>query len=73
VDWALETLPKEVIGRISPKSIEVSYRAEANYGDRVISRSSFSTEGFQSLHQLFREGDEKELARLRVDWVPAGG
>ena len=68
VDWALETLPKAVIGQVSPKAIEVSYRAEANYGDRILSRSQYEGEGGTSLHQLLREADGRELARLRVEW-----
>jgi medium-chain acyl-[acyl-carrier-protein] hydrolase len=69
VDWALETLPKEVIGRIRPATIEVSYRAEANYGDRVLSRSQYDGATNNSRHQLVRESDGKELARLRVAWA----
>ena len=69
VDWALETLPKDVIGRFRPKKIEVSYRAEARYGDRIMSRSQFSSgDTPTSLHQLVRESDEREVARLRIDW-----
>ena len=72
VDWALETLPKDIIGRIRPEIIEVSYRAEANYGGRVLSRSCYDDGDSTSLHQLVREGDGRELARLRVGWQPAG-
>jgi len=68
VDWALETLPQDVIGQISPKTIEVSYRAEANYGDRILSRSFFASDDSRSIHQLIRESDGKELARLRTEW-----
>ena len=72
VDWALETLPKDAIGQYRPVTIEVSYRAEANYGDRVLSRSCFSSADGRSLHQLVRESDGRELARLRVGWVSVG-
>lgn len=68
VDWALETLPKSIIGQISPHTIEVSYRAEANYGDRILSRSYYDADNQKSLHQLLRESDGKELARVRASW-----
>ncbi len=73
VDWALETLPAEAIGRFRPETIEVSYRAEANYGDRVISRCLFDPGGTSSRHRLMRESDGKELARLQVGWRGAPG
>ena len=72
VDWALETLPQDAIGRFRPETIEVSYRAEANYGDRVLSRSLFDAGKLSSAHQLLRESDGKELARLQVGWMAAG-
>lgn len=71
IDWALETLPAEVIGHVRPSGLEVSYRAEANYGDRIISRTFYPGMNEPSLHQLVREKDGTEVARLRVAWRPA--
>ncbi|PLX73875.1 MAG: acyl-ACP thioesterase [Desulfuromonas sp.] len=69
VDWALEALPPSDIGRYRPRTIEVSYRAEANYGDRILSKTQFSSEPEPiSLHQLRRESDDREVARLRIFW-----
>jgi len=70
VDWALETIPANIIGQVSPQTIEVSYRAEAKYGDRVFSRSNYDCQSSCSLHQLLRESDGRELARLQVQWQP---
>lgn len=67
VDWALETLPPEKIGKLRPTSVEISYRAESYYGDRIFSRSLFTDEA-TSLHKLVSEQSGKEVARLRVQW-----
>lgn len=70
VDWALETRPSELIGKFRPAAVEVSYRGEANYGDRVLSRAK-QLDTTTSLHQLLRESDGRELTRLRITWQPA--
>jgi len=69
VDWALETLAPELIGKLRPASVEISYRAESYYGDRIYSRSQFiSQEPPITLHQMVSEKSGKEVARLRVGW-----
>ncbi len=69
VDWALETLPADLIGKLQPAAVEITYRAESYYGDRIISRSMFTAEDSSvSLHQLVSEKTGKEVARLRVEW-----
>jgi acyl-ACP thioesterase len=70
-DRALENLPKAIISQVSPQTIEASYRAEANYGDRILSLSCYEADKQQSLYQLLRESDGKELARIRADWREA--
>lgn len=70
VDWALETLPPELIGTLQPAVVEISYRAESHYGDRIFSRSLFTSEDpAVSLHQLVSEQSGKEVARVRVEWL----
>lgn len=73
-EWALETVPREVLAERLPVEIEVAYRAEAKYGERVVSRSAPACQDDSSsyLHQLVREGDGKELTRLRTVWRNAG-
>jgi acyl-ACP thioesterase len=69
VDWALETLPVDMIGKLQPTSVEISYRAESYYGDSIFSRSMFTGENPPvSLHQLESEKTGKEVARLRIQW-----
>ncbi len=70
VDWALEAVPAEILWKYVPIEIEVSYRAEALYGGNVVSRSRKEENemGPVFIHQLMREADGKEIARLRTFW-----
>lgn len=68
-DWALETVPDEVAaGHLS--SLEVSFRAEAVYGDSILSQCSVNKSGEQAecLHRIVDSRDRRELARLRTRW-----
>jgi acyl-ACP thioesterase len=68
-DWALETVPDDVAaGHLS--SLEVSFRAEAIYGDCILSRCSATpvADGTECLHQIVNSRDGRELARLRTRW-----
>ena len=71
-DWALETVPDEVAaGHLS--SLEVSFRAEALYGDSILSRciATPAANGTECLHQIVNSRDGRELARLRTRWKGA--
>ena len=79
VQRALETVPEEVLFKYRPASIEVNFRGEAFYGDRILSRleriaGSGSPAGPDSpprlgfLHRLSRAADDKELTLLRTSW-----
>ncbi len=70
IQWALEAVPESVSGSLRPLDVEVSYRAEAFFGDRIVSRT-----GRQSvetphvfLHQIVNEKTGGELTRLRTVW-----
>ncbi len=71
VQWALEAVPEDISNSMLPSDVEVSYRAEAFSGERVISRA-----GRQSgeapvvfLHQISNEASGVELTRLRTVWT----
>lgn len=68
--WALETVPKKILRHYLPTELEVQYRAEALYEDRVLSRSQEieTDDGPVYLHQLVRECDGRELTRLKSSW-----
>ncbi len=67
--WALEAVPDEVAaGYLS--ELEIAFRAEALYGDSIVSRCAVVEAGEESLclHQIVNSRDNKELARLRTRW-----
>jgi len=68
-DWALEAVPDDVAaGHL--QSLEVSFRAEAVYGDSILSQCSVkrSGSGTVCLHRIVDVRDMRELARLRTRW-----
>ena len=71
VGWALESAPQEVAESRGPVDVEVGYRAEALAGDTVLARCApeAGADPGRFLHEIVREGDGKELARLRVSWA----
>ncbi len=70
VEWALETVPDDVLKNLYPCEIEAAYRAEAFFGDKIKSRTTVTRKGNPAgfLHQLVNERDGKELTRLRTAW-----
>ena len=71
VQWALEAVPPEVLLNRRPVDIEVSYRAEALYGEEVVSAVQQVPEAYQEpafLHQILNAATGAELARLRTRW-----
>jgi medium-chain acyl-[acyl-carrier-protein] hydrolase len=67
LSWALECVPEATWRASRPRAIEASYLAECRYGDAVLGRTA--EEDGAWLHALVREGDGKELARLRTRWT----
>lgn len=71
VQWALEGVPPDIIMTARPVELEVSYRAEAFYGDMVVSaiqRIPDDSPGPQFLHQILNAATGAELARLKTRW-----
>lgn len=72
IEWALECVPADILNGFILSDVEVTYRAESNYGDCVQSQCQVDTGpmGSKIIHRLQRESDEKELARLVSSWKP---
>jgi medium-chain acyl-[acyl-carrier-protein] hydrolase len=71
VQWALEAVPPDVLQRSRPVDLEVSYRAEAFYGDQVVSvlqRVPDAAPGAVFLHQVLNAATGAELTRLKTRW-----
>ena len=71
VGWALESASEEVAETRRPVDIEVGFRAEALAGDTVLARCApdAGADSGRFLHEIIRERDGKELARLRISWA----
>ncbi len=69
--WALETVPEDVLLKLRPSEIEINYRRETFFSDRVLVRTQRSAAQDKPtfVHQLLRAGDGKELAVLRTAWA----
>lgn len=71
--WALETIPDEVDSTCRMTGIEISFRAEALYGDTIVARTAKTEGGLCYLHSIENGKDGRELARLRTHWEPMTG
>jgi medium-chain acyl-[acyl-carrier-protein] hydrolase len=67
----VESAPDEVAETRRPVDIEVGYRAEALAGDTVLARCvpEAGAGPGRFLHEIVRQKDGRELARLRVNWA----
>ena len=66
--WALEVVPAQVMEEYRLVELEIAFRAEARYGDSIISRCADEGDGMSFLHQIVEKGEGKELTRLRTAW-----
>lgn len=70
IEWALETLSADILKKYQPTKLEIAFRGEAFYGDRVLSRTQIMGDDQQPslIHKIVREKDNKELTRLMTKW-----
>ncbi len=70
VEWALETVPMEILDGFSLVELEVGYRAEAFYGDTLLVRTGVANLGDPAVfqHQLVDCQNGKEFTRLKTRW-----
>jgi medium-chain acyl-[acyl-carrier-protein] hydrolase len=74
VAWALEVIPTEVMEECRLEELEIAFRAEARYGESILSRVAELPDdaGHSFLHQITEKGEGKELTRLRSVWKRLG-
>jgi medium-chain acyl-[acyl-carrier-protein] hydrolase len=73
IQWALETVPEDEQRSCIPTEVEVSYQAEAFYGDDIVSSlkkgDTSAGAGTTFLHAIYHKSRGTELARLRTVWT----
>lgn len=70
IEWAVETVPRELRRGLSVTELDVSFRSESRYNDIIFSRCAKDSDRLpgQVFHSLERYPDGLELARVRTKW-----
>ncbi len=72
VQWALEAVPPELLRRLRPADVEISYRAMAYHGEEIVSRlqpvDGAGDGAATFVHEVANAADGRELARVRSRW-----
>lgn len=70
LSWGLETIPIDFRKKHFLTDVEINYRAECSYGEKIISRNEMKNSGSAVvfIHQLFKENDGREITRMRSSW-----
>jgi len=70
IEWAVETIPLTIWQKYRLSELEISFRAESNYGDRIVSQTQHIENDTRQifLHRLLRESDQREVAVLKTRW-----
>jgi acyl-ACP thioesterase len=66
IEWAVESVPGEIYNSKVLKELEINFRAESTYGDRIIAQSQVQND--TCFHKLTRSDDNRELAIVRTRW-----
>jgi acyl-ACP thioesterase len=68
-EWAIETLPDEILQAYRPTSVEIQYRAETTREDTILARAAEVSDNPKTFeHRLVRANDNREAARVRSRW-----
>ena len=70
VEWALESVPDDVLEGCRPSAVEIAFRREGTYGDAVVARTRrLAGDGGPAFaHELRSDGGGHELARALSVW-----
>lgn len=72
IQWALDSVSPGVESGLLPVSVEAVFKAEAVAGDRLYTLLEPGEEEGAWLHSIIREGDGREVTRLRTRWRSEG-
>ncbi len=70
IEWAVEAIPEDIIKCRRLCDMEINFKAESDFGDRIISQAQKIDNGDEMvfLHKLVREADNRTVAVLRTKW-----
>ncbi len=66
IEWALESVPLDIWKAKILASLEIVFRAETKYGERIIIQTEQKENIF--LHRVASEDDQRDLAVLKSTW-----
>ena len=72
VEWAVETLPEDILKSFTIKKINVTFLKESFYPGQIISQAQINHthSDLKTYHSIFGKTNELELARLNIIWKP---
>jgi medium-chain acyl-[acyl-carrier-protein] hydrolase len=72
IKWVTDTYDLDYIQNHETIYLEVNYLAESIFGEEVFIRSYGNNPENSFVHSIIRSADNKELARMRIDWRNCG-
>lgn len=71
VEWLFEALPDELAARELGR-LDITYRAEALFGDTIVGRAWLAEGGARTVHSLLRKSDGQLLTSAVCEWKSKG-
>lgn len=70
VEWALETIPLNILDNYYLSNIKITFEKECKYGEKIVSACKIKEEekAFRSYHKISKS-DETELTLLEMEWI----
>jgi len=68
LQWALDTLPHEVLGQNQLQGLDIIFKAESMLGDTVIAQAGAGATAGTMLHTLTSRDTGKELVQAQTKW-----
>lgn len=65
--WAMETAGDAFRDAHQPQEIEIAFKKEALFGDKVLVESQIANN--LSLHKVKSLSDDRELSRIKIKWI----
>ena len=70
IEWAVESVPAAWRNANQLSEIHIEFKAESNYGERIVSQFAGVRPMETGLHRVFRPADSKTLMLARTVWKP---